>query len=203
MTTLAKHTLVLGLGNPLRGDDGVGPAVIEWLRAAMRPVESKDPPPDVKVMDGGTRGLDLLLTLAEHRRVLIVDAADVGRAPGEWLRFVLSPALSPALSEGEGECAGEVEGAEAPALSAHSAGLADALTLGAAIGMLPEQTIIFGVQPARVDWSPGLSAEVQRAVPDVGRAILDELGWKRAQARHPHVVPSTTVRSQDGENTDH
>lgn len=149
----AKQTLVLGLGNPLRGDDGLGPAVIRWMQARGLPC-------GVTAIDGGTRGLDVLLTLAEYRRVFIVDAAGVGRAPGEWLR------IAPDLRR---------LGVETPALSCHAAGLADALALGAALGVLPEQVIIFGVQPARVDWSPELSAEVRKAVPAVGRAILSEV----------------------------
>jgi hydrogenase maturation protease len=102
----------------------------------------------------------MLLTLAEYRRVFIVDAASVGRAPGEWMRIALDLHRL---------------GVETPALSCHAAGLADALALGAALDVLPEQVIIFGVQPARVDWSPGLSAEVWKAVPAVGRAILSEI----------------------------
>ncbi len=183
---LSASVLVLGLGNPLRGDDGLGPAVIRWMQA-------RGLPRGVTAIDGGTRGLDVLLTLAEYRRVFVVDAAGVGCAPGEWLRLVLSEVegIAPDLRRLQSprpnplQGAGGVGGVETPALSCHAAGLADALALGAALGVLPEQVIIFGVQPARVDWSPGLSAEVRKAVPAVGRAILNEIG------------------SQDGQNPDH
>jgi hydrogenase maturation protease len=151
-------TLVLGLGNPLRGDDGIGPAVIEWLQA-------HDLPPGAVAIDGGTRGLELVLTLADCRRALIVDAAEIGRAPGRWERF--SPDLI-RLKDG-------------PTISLHAAGLADALALGEALGVLPEEVVIFGVQPAWLDWSPGLSAEVQAAVPEVGRAVLREIGNKNGK----------------------
>jgi hydrogenase maturation protease len=156
-------TLVLGLGNPLRGDDGLGPAVIRWLQA-------RDLPPGVATVDGGTPGLELVLTLADCRRAVIVDAADLGRAPGEWMRFAPDRVR---LKEGEAS------------LSLHAAGLAEALALGTALGALPEEVIIFGVQPMRVDWSPELSAEAQVAVPVVGRAVLRE------------------IRSQHGEDSDH
>jgi hydrogenase maturation protease len=146
-------TLVLGVGNPLRGDDGAGPAVVEWLRG-------QGAPDGVALIDGGTAGLDLVTALAGYRRALIVDAAAIGRAPGEWLRFTVD-ALRPADG--------------GPTLSLHEAGLGDALRLAEALGVLPEQVAIYGVQPARVDWSPGLSDEVQCAVPSVGRALLQEL----------------------------
>lgn len=67
------NTLILGLGNPLRGDDGVGTAVITTL-------QNEPLPPDVDVVDGGTAGLELVLLLQKYRRVLVVDAAEMGLA---------------------------------------------------------------------------------------------------------------------------
>ena len=154
-----NETLVLGLGNPWRGDDGLGPAVIRWLQV-------RGLPPGVVAVDGGTPGLELVLTLAGdhkgcvYRRALIVDAADLGRAPGEWVRF--TPAQARLRADGA-------------RLSVHAAGLAEALALGEALGTLPEEVVIFGVQPTWLDWQPGLSAEAQAAVPIVGQAVLQEL----------------------------
>lgn len=162
MSTAKRGTLLLGLGNPLRGDDGAGPAVIEWVR-------ERGLPAGVTAIDAGTPGLDLVLTLADYDRAVIVDAAGLGRAPGSWARFT-----SERLLEDNGS-----------GLTLHAAGLADALRLGAALDQLPDHLVIFGVQPAQVDWSPGLSAGVAAAVPEVGRAVLNELG------------------SQDGEDSDH
>ncbi len=150
-------TLVLGLGNPLRGDDGLGPAVIKWL-------QERGLSPGMVAIDGHTAGLDLVSTLAGYRRAIIVDAADMGRAPGEWARF--TPA----------QVRWESSGPTGVAVSLHAAGLADALALGAALGVLPEEVVIFGVQPARLDWTPGLSAEAQAAMPEVGRCVLKEIG---------------------------
>ncbi len=155
---MSNKALILGLGNPLRGDDGLGPAVIAWLQEHGLPA-------DIVAVDGGTAGLELVLTLMGYQRALIVDAADIGRAPGEWIRF--TPDLQPVLDQAVGRL--EEKG---PLLSLHTAGLAEALALGAALGVLPEEVVIFGVQPARLDWSPGLSAEVQAAVPVVGREML-------------------------------
>lgn len=155
---MSNKALILGLGNPLRGDDGLGPAVIAWLQEHGLPA-------DIVAVDGGTAGLELVLTLMGYQQALIVDAADIGRAPGEWIRF--TPDLQPVLDQAVGRL--EEKG---PLLSLHTAGLAEALALGAALGVLPEEVVIFGVQPARLDWSPGLSAEVQAAVPVVGREML-------------------------------
>ena len=164
-------TLVLGLGNPLRGDDGVGPVVIGWLR-------ERGLPSGVTVVDEGIASPELVLTLESYRRAIIVDAADMGCAPGEWVRF------TPDRVQLKGNNS---------ALSLHTAGLADVLALGAALGQLPDEVIIFGVQPAQLEWSPGLSAGVQAAVPVVGRAVLQEIG--RSYER--------PLGSQHGENSDH
>ena len=147
-------TLVVGVGNPLRGDDGIGPAVVEWLRARRLPA-------DVELIDARMSGLDLALTLTGCRRAVVIDAADMGRAPGEWARLTPQQ-VCPADRDGR--------------LSPHAAGLAEALALGAALGTLPEQVVIFGVQPAQVTWSIGLSAAARRAVSGVGQAILHEIG---------------------------
>ena len=72
--------LVLGLGNPLRGDDGVGPRVVEELTR-------RGLPDGVMTLDVRTGGLDLLHTLEGWKRVVAVDAADVGREPGQFVRF--------------------------------------------------------------------------------------------------------------------
>jgi hydrogenase maturation protease len=152
-----SRTLVLGLGNTLRADDGLGSAVIDWL--AQRPL-----PPDVVVLDAGTPGLELVLTLADYPRALIVDAAELHRAPGQWARLNRQ----------------QVEPADAGAgLSLHHAGLAEALALGEELGMLPAELIIIGIQPARLDWTPGLSPEAQAAVPQVGQAVLEAI-WPKS-----------------------
>ncbi len=141
------------MGNALRGDDGVGPAVIEWL-------EEQGLPDGVEAIDGGTAGLDIVSTLMGHERAIIVDAANIEHAPGEWVRFTPDVAQ---LKDND------------TTLSLHSAGLAEALALGAALNVLPQTVIIYGVQPQSLDWSPQLSAEVLAAVPEVGQAILREL----------------------------
>ena len=150
---IPHSTLILGLGNALRGDDGAGPAVIEWLDQQALPAE-------VEVVDGGTAGLDVVSTLMGHERAIIVDAANIGRAPGEWVRFTPDVAQ---LKD------------NATTLSLHSAGLAEALALGAALNVLPPTIIIYGVQPQNLDWSAQLSDEVQAAVAEVGQAIVAEV----------------------------
>lgn len=155
-------TLVLGLGNPLRGDDGVAAAVIDWL--GQRPL-----PGGVELLEGGTPGLEIVLMMEGYRRVIVIDAADMGHQPGEWRRFRWDEV---ALGSGDLHQLGVI----------HSAGLAEALKLGEALGVLPPELIIYGVQPLDIGWEPGLSEPVEAAIPAVSEAILHELNGLHSAA---------------------
>jgi hydrogenase maturation protease len=121
-------TLVLALGNPLRGDDGVGQAVLCAL-------EQRALGPGVELVDGGTPGLNTVLLLEGRSRVIVIDAADFGACPGNVRRFELTAndlSLQPVHSN-----------------SLHAAGLLEALALATALGVLPAQVALYGVQPRR------------------------------------------------------
>lgn len=149
------RALVLGLGNPLRGDDGAGPATIAALRALPLP-------PHVELIDGGTPGLETVLVWQGYGRVYIVDAAQMGMAPGAWRRFTLQEAQ---LEQAPDALQGTL----------HAAGLAEAVALAAALEALPEALVIFGVEPRATAWGMGLSTEVETAVSQVCRALAAEL----------------------------
>lgn len=147
-------TLILGVGNPLMGDDGVGVLAVERLLG--RP----DLPPGVTIMDGGTAGLGLIPLIEGYRRVVLVDAVLMGEAPGTVRRFKWQEA--------------SVAGREQP-LSLHQSDLADALALAEALGCLPPEVIVFGVQPQHTDWEQPLSEVVARALPGLIDALLTEV----------------------------
>ena len=150
------ETLVLGLGNTLRGDDGVGSAVIASLQT------EQSLPPEVDLLDAGTPGLDIVLLLEGYRRALIVDAANMGCAPGQWRRFAAESLM---LENGNGGLQGTL----------HNAGLVEALQLANALNTAPPELIIYGVQPENLDWTVGLSEAVREAIPAIQRAVLNEL----------------------------
>ena len=154
-----SDTLVIGLGNPLRGDDGVG--VI-----AARALAQHALPGGVEVVDGGTGGLELVNLMEGWPRAIVIDAAYVGKQPGEFVRFTYDEVGSGTV---------RLPGEDDPN-SVHAAGLRDALLLAQVLGVLPEQVIVFGVQPARVEWDGALSPEVEGALPALIEAVLKELG---------------------------
>ena len=155
--------LVIGLGNALRGDDGIGPAVIETLRL--------NTPADVTLIESDGHDLLELLGGDEFGRIVVVDAADLGRPPGTCLR------LEPGML-----------GAGASADLAHHLGVAGAVELLQALGLPPAPFIIFAVQPARVGWGPGLSREARRGVAAASAAVRRELCLPQAPRRRGKVL---------------
>ncbi len=149
------RTLVLALGNPLRGDDGVGAAVLAQL-------ERMDLPPSVELLDGGTAGLETLLLMQGYARVIVVDAAEMGKPPGTVVRFTRDEVR---LGARDMHLRGTL----------HYAGLAEALALAEAMDMMPPELMVIGVQPHAIDWELALSDAVAAAVPSVCQAVLEAL----------------------------
>ncbi len=156
-------TLILALGNPLRGDDGIGPAVLQHLQetATLTALSTAVFPPHITLIDGGTPGLETALILQGYDRVIVIDAADMGSKPGTWKRFHLSD-ISPAKQA-------HMNG------TLHNAGFAEAVALAEALGILPPEIILYGIQPESIEWDIGLSHAVQQAIPAVCRQIQSEL----------------------------
>lgn len=154
-----KKTLVLGLGNTLLGDEGVGVRVIEQLAASGER-------PGVEWMDGGTLSFTLAGPIAEADRLIVVDAANLQRESGalqlfeaeQMDRFVGSGKMS----------------------SVHEVSLLDLLSITALSAELPQQRALIGVQPEFVDWadqlSPAVEASLQGAV-EMVNGVLER--WDR------------------------
>lgn len=150
-------SLIIGLGNPLRCDDGLGARVIELIL-------QRELPPRVEVQDGGTPGWGLVTSLQGWLRVILVDAAHMGLAPGTWRRFQMKDVD---LEMGQG------------ALSLHEPGLAEGLALAKALGELPEELVFYFVEPACIGEGTGLTPAVEAALPELAENILFEIGRDR------------------------
>lgn len=146
------RTVVIGLGNPLMADDGLGLAALERLRAA-------GPPADVELVDGGTWGMNLLPVIEAADRVLLLDAIDVGAAPGTL--HVLERMQIPRYL--------------ATKISPHQVDLSDVLALAELRGTLPDHTVAIGLQPERVEMSCELSDAVHSHLDDLVAAVSRRL----------------------------
>ncbi len=148
------ETLVLGLGNILLGDEGLGVRVVERL------LEQYEFPEGVRVMDGGTLGLDLLPYVEEASRLLVIDAVQAGKPPGTLVRM---------------------EGSEVPVfldaskVSPHQEGLQDLLAVAMLKGYLPEEVILWGAQIESLGVGLELSEPVAAQVDGLSGKVLEEL----------------------------
>jgi hydrogenase maturation protease len=145
-------TLVLALGNPLLGDEGVGLRALEALASAA------DFPPSVELLDGGTAGLSLVPLLNSADRVLVLDAVSAGRPPGTVVR------LDGAELRREGR----------EKTSPHQIGLGDILSASRLSGG-PEEIVVLGVEPESIRLGVGLSAPVENAIATLVEAALRQL----------------------------
>ncbi len=145
----APPVLVAGVGNPDRGDDGFGPAVIARLAALALPGVATVVCP---------RPLDLLDHWPGRERVFVVDAAAPGEEPGRLRR------IEP------------LRGAVASASSAstHGLGLAETIELGRSLGRLPRQLVLYVAEASSFVHGAPLSAPVAAAVEEAARRIAEE-----------------------------
>ena len=159
---VAGSTLVIGLGNRFRSDDGVGAAALDRIHQLCPTT------PTVEASGEATGLLDLWHDL---ELAIVLDATRSGSPAGTVHRWALAA----------GAPASEL-GAMGGATSSHAAGLAEAWALGAALDQNPERLVVFGIEGA--DFEPGiqLSPAVAAAVPRVARAVRAEL----SRARRPH-----------------
>ncbi len=147
-------TLVLGLGNILLSDDGVGVRVIERLR------ELFVFPERVQVLDGGTLGLDLLPYLEGLASLVIVDAVQADREPGSLVR--LAGEQIPVFLD-------------ACKLSPHQEGLQDLLAVAKLKGWLPADVVLLGLQAESLMVGLELSLSARRQLGALERTVLAEL----------------------------
>ena len=145
--------LVMGLGNLLMSDDGLGSRVISELEQRFLPCEQ------VSLLDGGTLGLDLLPRLEGIDRLLIIDALQMGAEPGAVFRL-------------EGD---DVPRAFANKLSVHQMGLQDLLAVAELQGHLPGELVVIGAQSAEIEMVMELSPAVKASFEKVISAVLAEL----------------------------
>jgi hydrogenase maturation protease len=146
-------TVILGIGNILLCDDGVG------IHAVNRLKDNYDFPESVQIIDGGTKGLDLLPFIEESDRVLIVDAANFKKAVGTI---------------------GMVEGDRIPSflsskLSVHQIGLPDMLFAAKFMEITPSEMCLVGIQPKSLETGTELSEEIRERLDDLLDTVLQRL----------------------------
>ena len=158
--------LVLGIGNVLLTDEGIGVRALKELERRFTFSA------DVELLDGGTAGIELLRHIRHRDYLIIIDAMKCSQEPGTVVR---------------------VAGADVPAafrtrISPHQLGLSDLLAAAMLTDELPKNLVLFGVEPASIDIGLDLSDTVEACVDKLVNAVAEEL-----RAVGCLVVPSTTT----------
>jgi len=146
---------IIGVGNPLRRDDGIGIVLLEKL------IEKKDDlPKDIEYIDGGTGGMSLLHILALFDVALIIDAVNLNGCPGESKLFKSEDVCSKKSSIN---------------ISTHESDVLKIINLSKELDEIPDQLFIFGVQPKDTSQGDGLSSELQQSVESLTLSLQNEI----------------------------
>ncbi|GAB6051464.1 HyaD/HybD family hydrogenase maturation endopeptidase [Magnetospira thiophila] len=179
MSMDTSRILVLGIGNILWADEGFGVRVVEELhrRYAF--------PENVQLMDGGTQGLYLVQHVQDCDQLLVIDAVDYGRRPGD---IVIA----------RGDEVPKFTGAKK--MSLHQTGFQEVLSAADLMGDSPEAQTLIGVQAALLDdWCGSLSDPVRACIDPVIDFVLAELrDWGVLAIRRAEPLPEDAGLLQYG-----
>ena len=146
------RVVVIGVGNLLLKDEGIG-------IHAVKALQEINLPQDVKIIDGGTAP-DLIAYTEAGDKLIIIDGARAGGEPGTIYRF-----HPPDLAPENGEI-----------ISVHELGVEQNLRLMSLMGNEPAEIVIIGIEPGEINWGTELSAELQQKVPEIVKVVLREIG---------------------------
>jgi hydrogenase maturation protease len=171
MTADTPRVLVLGVGNPLMRDDGIGPRVVEMLRAGFAFPDSVD------VVDAGTMSFMILDLLRDIDRLIVIDAVDGTELPPGTVVVMTPEEIAP----------NQVKH------SMHDVGLVDVLQAAALIDRAPETAAVAVQIEAIEEWVLDLSQSVEDAIPVAAAAVLELL---RSIGIEPTVDDSADMGAQ-------
>ncbi|SEF91853.1 hydrogenase maturation protease [Bryocella elongata] len=159
---------VLGLGNLMRMDDAVGMLALDELEA------SPELPRNVRLVEGGTLGLEIMGRIDGLTHIVALDAVDFGAEPGTVARFAGKQLLNLPVSK-----------------SVHLLGFADLLAALQLLGTSPEEIVLLGVQPGSTDWGTVPTAPVRAAMATLVNRTLEQLAqWEKTS---PSTESQTSV----------
>ena len=153
------HILVLGIGNTLLSDEGIGIHVIDYMR------REHPAPQGVTYLDGGTLSFTLAAEIEDADNLIVVDAARVGGKPGN-VACMTGSRMDHFLGTAK--------------RSVHEVGLLDLLDIARLTETLPTNRALVGIQPGIVDWGGQPTSEVSSAIPLAARHINDLItSWQQ------------------------
>ena len=145
---------IIGLGNPLMGDEGIGVLVAQALE------RGHDIPDGVDVIEMGTGGLAVVHEMAHRPKVVFVDCALMDKEPGTIRRFTPDEVVTRKVQ---------------PRLSLHEGDLMQSIKLSRQLDECPEEIVIFGIQPQRVEMGAGLTPTLEQRLNEYAGLVLEEV----------------------------
>ncbi len=152
---MKTKTLVLGIGNTLLTDEGIGIHVLQALEPELANW------PDVTLLDGGTLSFTLAGPIEDADALIVVDAANIKTKPGEWT-----------LLKGEDMDAFLMSNRKA---TVHEVGLTDLRAIALLAGHWPEKRAMLAIQPDVIDWGEFPTPAVAAAIPPACAAIVEQI----------------------------
>ena len=155
----STQVLVLGVGNILLSDEGIGVRVVEELQKLSLPE-------NIELFDGGTSSLDILLAEAKLKKLIVVDALRTTREPGTIYKGSFTAEQLDQLEEVFDK---------ASKFSLHQIGLIDALIAARTLGCAPEETVIIGIEPLEISCGLEISDKLKAQLPKIINIVLKEI----------------------------
>jgi hydrogenase maturation protease len=149
-----QQTLILGIGNTLLSDEGLGVHLLEYLR------EHHGDQPGITYLDGGTLSFTLAPEIEDCENLIVLDAAQFEEKPGT-VKLLVGAEMDRFLRQGK--------------RSVHEVGLVDLMTIARLQDRLPRNRALLGVQPARFGWGETPSDRVSRAIPEAASQVIELL----------------------------
>lgn len=178
-TLVSADTMVVGVGNTILSDDGVGVHAARLLQ--------KDPrvPGGVVILDGGTLGLELIPYVSGASRLLLLDAMDAGEKPGTAFRW-----------------AGDQLWNLRAGTNVHQLGVSDLLATLPLVSDTLREVVLLAIQPASIDWGTQLTPSVQAALGQlVDAAVVELRRWSDDFVEYSGVgLGGRNVSGDSGEN---
>src|SRR3990172_12155045 len=147
--TKVQDTLILGIGNILLKDEGVGVHVVKKLKEMSLP-------DNIEVLDGGTAGLDLVDFISNRKKLIVIDAVKAGEKPGTIYRLTEE----------------NLDIKPKAIMSFHDIDFLDALHMSDVMSEKPEETIVIGIEPKDMSDGTELLPEIEERIPRIIEMVM-------------------------------
>jgi hydrogenase maturation protease len=152
--------LILGIGNILLKDEGVGVHVVNKLKEMPLP-------DNIEVLDGGTAGLDLVDFIAGRKKLVVIDAVNAGGKPGTIYRLTEE----------------NLDIKPKAIMSFHDIDFMDAIHMSETMGSKPKEIVVIGVEPKDMSDGVELSPEIEERIPRIIELLMNELNSEKSEMK--------------------